>query len=155
MRKTKDSVTAYASGIKILNKWKNTQPLHILNTLNISTVENQKLFIKTLANTFTTPWFHYFLNYDPRSQIKKLKNLHVLVLNGDEDLQVLKNENLTAFEKYLKKSKVISYTIKSYPHLNHLFQHCTTCTIAEYGILEETFSPEVLKDMSGWMLKVL
>ena len=155
MRKTNDSVTAYASGIKILNKWKKTQPTTILKDLDISTEKNQQFFIKTLANTFTTPWFHYFLNYDPRSQIKKLKNLHVLVLNGDEDIQVLKKKNLEAFERYLKKSKVKSYTVKSYPNLNHLFQHCTTCTIAEYGILEETFSPEVLKDMSGWMLKVL
>ncbi len=155
MRKTNDSVTAYTSGIKILNKWKKTQPLNILNDLDISTEKNQQLFIQTLANTFTTPWFHYFLNYDPRSQIKKLKNLHLLVLNGDEDIQVLKKENLEAFERYLKKSKVRSYTINSYPHLNHLFQHCTTCTIDEYGLLEETFSPEVLKDMSDWMLKVL
>ncbi len=155
MRKTNDSIVAYVSGIKIVNKWKKDQPESILKGLDIYKEENQRVFVKTLANAFTQTWFHYFLNYDPRPEIKKLRNVHVLALNGDEDVQVLKRENLTSFEKYLKKSKVKSYTIRSYPHLNHLFQHCTTCNIGEYGTIEETFSPEVLQDITEWMRKVL
>jgi len=35
--------------------------------------------------------------------------------------------------------------------LNHLFQTCTTCTISEYGELEETVSETVLKEMTLWI----
>jgi hypothetical protein len=35
--------------------------------------------------------------------------------------------------------------------LNHLFQHCHTCTVQEYGQLEETFSPEALAIMGDWL----
>ncbi len=154
-RNTTDTAVAYNSGIKILNQWKKNQSEKSLKDLDISTKKNQESFIKTLATTFTTPWFHYFLNYTPEYEIKKLRNVHVLALNGEEDLQVLKNENIPAFEKYFRKSKVKTYTLKSYHKLNHLFQHCKTCAIAEYNQIEETFSPEVLEDMAAWMLKVL
>ena len=42
-------------------------------------------------------------------------------------------------------------TVKRYPGLNHLFQHCTTGLPAEYGSIEETISPEVLADLAAWM----
>lgn len=155
IRKTSDTAVAYASALKILNKWQKSQPSSVLEALEISKERDRQSYIRSIATAFTTPWFHYFLNFDPSSQIKKLQNVHILVLNGDRDIQVLKEDNIPAFEKYLKKSKVTSYTIKTYPDLNHLFQHCTTCTVAEYGTLEETISPEVLNDMSEWMTKVL
>lgn len=44
-------------------------------------------------------------------------------------------------------------TIKAYPNLNHLFQTCEKGTLAEYGQLEETINPEVLKDMTEWIKK--
>ena len=44
-------------------------------------------------------------------------------------------------------------TVKAYPNLNHLFQTCEKGTLAEYGQLEETISPEVLKDITDWILK--
>ena len=37
--------------------------------------------------------------------------------------------------------------IKSYPGLNHMFQHAATGAIQEYGTIEETISPEVLADI--------
>jgi hypothetical protein len=37
---------------------------------------------------------------------------------------------------------------------NHLFQSTTKGDIAEYGKIEETFSPEVLKIMLDWLNKV-
>jgi len=39
------------------------------------------------------------------------------------------------------------------PGLNHLFQHCKSCTVVEYGQIEESFSPEVLRLMGEWMDK--
>jgi len=34
--------------------------------------------------------------------------------------------------------------------LNHLFQHCKTGQLTEYGEIEETISPEVLKIIIEW-----
>ena len=44
-------------------------------------------------------------------------------------------------------------TVKAYPNLNHLLQTCEKGTLAEYRQLEETISPEVLKDITDWILK--
>ena len=44
-------------------------------------------------------------------------------------------------------------TVKAYPNLNHLFQTCKKGTLAEYGQLEETINPEVLKDIIEWIRK--
>ncbi|CAN5565342.1 hypothetical protein BH20VER3_BH20VER3_20590 [soil metagenome] len=37
------------------------------------------------------------------------------------------------------------------PNLNHLFQHCQTGAVSEYGQIEETMSPEVLQLVSDWI----
>ena len=35
--------------------------------------------------------------------------------------------------------------------LNHLFQNCKTGQLSEYGQIEETMEPEVLKRISKWI----
>ena len=62
----------------------------------------------------------------------------VLALNGAKDLQVSAEVNLPAIKASLKKAKNRKVTIKSMPGLNHLFQHCTTGSPAEYASIEET-----------------
>lgn len=42
-------------------------------------------------------------------------------------------------------------TIKSYPKLNHLFQHCKTGAPTEYGQIDETMALEVLEDIAGFV----
>ncbi len=37
--------------------------------------------------------------------------------------------------------------------LNHLFQHCATCTVQEYGLIEETLAPEALHTIGAWLKK--
>lgn len=106
--------------------------------------------IKNEVNSMTIPWLRYFISYDPAQNLKKVK-CPVLVLNGEKDIQVSADLNTKAIEKTLKESGNKKVTVKIFPGLNHLFQHCTTCTVAEYGELEETFSPEVLKTMSDWI----
>jgi alpha/beta superfamily hydrolase len=101
-------------------------------------------------NPVSYNWFRYFISTDPAVFWKKVK-CPVLALNGDKDLQVAAVINLPAIEKALKSggNKVVK-TVKL-PELNHLFQHCKTGMPAEYGEIEETFSPEVLKIMSDWI----
>lgn len=42
--------------------------------------------------------------------------------------------------------------IEAVEGVNHLFQHCSTGTISEYGEIEETISPAVLETIIQWIL---
>ncbi|WP_291119996.1 alpha/beta hydrolase family protein [Flavobacterium sp. UBA6135] len=99
----------------------------------------------------TVPWFRYFMRFNPSDYIEKIK-CPILALNGDKDLQVIAESNLTAIAEAVKKAGHKNSTIKEYPNLNHLFQESETGKIEEYETLEQTFSPEVLKDIKNWIL---
>jgi fermentation-respiration switch protein FrsA (DUF1100 family) len=97
-----------------------------------------------------TPWFRFFLAYDPRPALMKVA-CPVLAINGDKDLQVPAKEDLSAIEEALKASGNRDFTIKMLPGLNHLFQTCKTGTVAEYGKIEETIAPSALNLITEWM----
>lgn len=103
------------------------------------------------VNSMTSPWYLHFMRYDPTKDLKKIK-CPVFALNGEKDIQVDATMNLTAIKQRVSENGNKNVTIKAYPNLNHLFQTCKKGTLAEYGELEETFSPEVLKDMTEWIL---
>ena len=112
----------------------------------------QEVFVeKTVAN-ITSPWFRHFLKNNPLTYLQKL-SIPVLAINGENDTQVNSQTNLLKIEDALKKANNQHYTIKSYPHLNHLFQESTTGEIDEYGKIEQTMSPEVLTDITDWIKK--
>jgi hypothetical protein len=102
-------------------------------------------------NPVSYNWIRYFIITDPATFWKKVK-CPVLAINGEKDLQVSSKINLPAIEKALKSGGNQSVKTMSFPDLNHLFQHCKTGLPAEYGEIEETFSPEVLKIMTDWIL---
>jgi len=105
---------------------------------------------KYSVNILTTPWFQYFLKYDPTLILKKVK-CPVLAMNGSKDLQVPPRENLSAIKSNLEKGGNDQVTVREYPNLNHLFQECKTGLPAEYGEIEQTISPQVLTDISSWI----
>lgn len=84
--------------------------------------------------------------YDPADDLARIK-CPILALNGDKDLQVPADMNLDG----IRSSFHGELTMKKYPGLNHLFQHAGTGLPAEYGVIEETISPEVLKDIADWI----
>jgi uncharacterized protein len=102
-----------------------------------------------MIKQFSVPWFRYFFQTDPADYLRQLQ-CKVLTLGGSKDLQVLPKQNLSAIKNALQKSKVKKYQTIELPGLNHLFQRCNTCTIQEYGQLEETFAPEVFEVMLKW-----
>ena len=63
----------------------------------------------------------------------------ILAINGQNDTQVEYQTNLKEIEEALKKANNKHYTIKSYPHLNHLFQESSTGEIDEYGKKENAY----------------
>jgi hypothetical protein len=145
LRKEKDNNKAE---IKILARYKEILEKKKTSKEDIEKAVNQ-LKMTFGANTYT--WFRYFIMTDPSTYWKNVI-CPVLALDGEKDLQVAANENLPAIEKALRSSGNNSVKTVKLPGLNHLFQHCKTGLPSEYGSIEETFSPEALKIISGWIL---
>ena len=99
----------------------------------------------------TTPWFRYFLAYDPRPALAKVR-CPVLALVGEKDLQVPPKENLREIERALKEAGNTRATVKELPGLNHLFQTCKTGSTAEYAEIEETFAASALDEVVNWVV---
>jgi len=112
-------------------------------------VENQA---KAQSEMLCSPWFRFFLTYDPKTALQKLK-CHVLVLNGSLDLQVPAQKNVDAIMNALKDAGNYQAESKIFNGLNHLFQTANTGSPNEYGKIEETISVEVLESMKSWMIK--
>ncbi len=108
--------------------------------------------IEAEIKSILSPWFRYFLTYNPSPTLIKVK-CPVLAINGEKDLQVPPKENLAAIEEALKAGGNKNYTIKELPGLNHLFQTAQTGSLSEYVTIEETISPTALKMMSDWILE--
>jgi alpha/beta superfamily hydrolase len=107
--------------------------------------------INAVTDQITNPWMFYFLKFDPASALKKVK-CPVLAINGNKDLQVDADVNLNAIKKELTNGGNTKTTTKVLPNLNHLFQECQTGLPAEYGTIEQTFSPIALEEISKWIL---
>ena len=97
-------------------------------------------------------WFHYFVAYDPRPALERVK-VPVLAINGENDVQVAPKENLSLIAAALEKGGNKNFTIKSFPKLNHLFQPSETGLPSEYGKIEQTIAPQVLETIGDWILK--
>lgn len=123
-------------------------------TTGIKDEKSKGAFVTRFVSQLNNPWFRYFLSYDPGSNIKKI-SAKVLAVNGGSDIQVLSKQNLAGIESALKKSSSEYYEIKEFPGLNHLFQECKACTVAEYDELEQSVSPALLDYISLWMKKIL
>ena len=150
----KDTLAMKKNATAILNNWIRDKDTAMLKEIQIDDPEKQASFISSIVRTISKPWFHYFLNYDAEKELRKLKNVHVLAMNGERDIQVISSSNLEGIRKNLKKSKVSGFKIVALAGLNHLFQKCVKCTVYEYGELDETFSTDALKKMSDWLQQV-
>lgn len=111
-----------------------------------------KVAIEAQVKNLLSPWFRFFLTYDPKPTLQKVK-CPVLAINGEKDLQVPPMENLTAIEEALKSGGNKDYTIKELPGLNHLFQRAETGSLAEYAKIEETIEPVALQLVGDWIEK--
>ncbi|MBS1839763.1 MAG: alpha/beta hydrolase [Acidobacteria bacterium] len=108
--------------------------------------------VQAQIHMLSSPWFRYFLDYDPLPALRKVK-CPVLALNGERDLQVIAKENLSLIQKTLEDAGNKDVTTREMPQLNHLLQHAESGTPAEYGAIEETISPEVLELIENWAAK--
>ena len=144
----KDSSKAEAKMHKVLDDFYSTMPDSIKNSPESS---KQNLYAQT--KTLLSPWFRFFLSYEPKENLSKLK-IPVLAIAGEHDLQVPPKENLAAIESALKKAGNKNYKIIELPKLNHLFQTSVTGSPTEYSKIEETIAPLALSTISDWILMV-
>jgi uncharacterized protein len=100
----------------------------------------------------SSPWFRYFLAYDPAVALRKV-TCPVLAINGEKDLQVPPKQNLPAIRKALEAGGNKNFEVVELPGLNHLFQTAKTGAPSEYAEIEETMSPVALEKIAGWILK--
>ncbi len=114
-------------------------------------LEGQLSSLDARINEILSPWFRFFLNYDPRPTLLKV-HVPVLALNGESDTQVPAHEDLAAIEQALKDGGNRDYKIVLLPKLNHLFQTSKTGSPSEYAEIEETIAPVALETMGDWIV---
>ena len=105
-----------------------------------------------LIKQLTSPEIISILQFDPATLYPNIK-CPVLALNGEKDLQIIAHENVDAIMKGLQQAGNKKIQSKIYPELNHLFQTAETGLPMEYQQIEETISPQVLKDIASWLTK--
>lgn len=94
------------------------------------------------------PWLTWFINYDPAGDIAATR-CPVYAANGDKDCQVIADLNLNGIKAALPQNNDNRFV--TYPGLNHLFQECNTGAPTEYRSIEQTISPQLLKDITQWI----
>ena len=99
-----------------------------------------------------SPWWRYLLAFNPKAFLIKIK-CPVLAINGQKDLQVEPDENLSGIEQALKAGGNRHYLVKKFPGLNHNFQAAITGAESEYAQIKETFAPSAMKTVADWILK--
>lgn len=149
---SKDSSSAHTAVTYITENWAASTKKEILEEMDFDAVNKRKEYINEMVEQFQSPWFKYFIRFNPATYLEKLR-CKVLAINGDKDVQVLSAQNLPGIKAALKKSKVKNYEIKEMPGMNHLFQTCLKCTVNEYGELEETIAPAALETICSWLDK--
>ncbi len=147
--------TYKAAVTNIYTGWQKIQTKTTLHAL-VKVVDSNMLgkMQKNYA-AFRTPWWKFFLAYDPATDLQKMR-IPVLALNGEKDAQVEARSNLAAFTKALQKSSSKNFKTIEVPGVNHLFQHCKKCgSLDEYFALEETFDPATLVIIGDWIKSVV
>jgi uncharacterized protein len=147
-----DTAVQYENAWKSYEAWKSATDPGLVSTMGLNEEPRVRDGIRTSLKAYDNPWMNYFLKSDPSVYLTKV-HCKVLALNGSKDIQVVADPNLAAIEDALKKSSSKIHSTQKLEGLNHLFQHCKTCTVQEYGELEETFAPEALQIMADWLDK--
>ncbi len=99
----------------------------------------------------TRSWYRSFLTLDPAPALRDVE-VPVLVLFGENDLQVPPGQNRPPVEAALRANTRDEVTVKTISGVNHLFQPSDTGLPNEYQSIDTTMAPEVLEIISDWIL---
>lgn len=104
-----------------------------------------------LAQQLMSDWYRFFLAHDPAENWAKT-TVPVLAIFGSLDVQVDAEQNAPAVEAALQAAGNDDVTVVTIPGLNHIGQQAETGGVDEYGTLEQTFHPDLLPTITGWLL---
>jgi len=127
-----------------------TQSLALMTPAQKKEIGDPAVFLRAQSAVMASPWFRYFLTYDPAPALKRVR-CPVLALGGSLDLQVPPAENLAAIGAALRAGGNADVTTTEMPGLNHLFQTARTGSPSEYGRIEETMAPAALSTVGDWI----
>lgn len=107
-------------------------------------------YIEVQSRELASPWYSAFIKGNPGAALEKVK-CPILAINGSTDLQVEAKANLAAVEKAAAKAGNKNVKVIELQGLNHLMQESKTGKPAEYGDIEQTFSPVALEAIGTWI----
>lgn len=132
-----------------MKQWMSMQDSATLEAMKLLDGRDESLLYR-YGRDAKKPWYQYMIHYDPQNYLPVI-TIPVLAINGGSDIMVPAKENLENFKRLLINTSDV--TVKEYPGLNHMYQHCKTCLSAEMSDIEEVFAPEVLSDIGKWINK--
>jgi pimeloyl-ACP methyl ester carboxylesterase len=99
---------------------------------------------------FAGSWYYSQLSLDGGATLESVQ-VPVLALTGSKDRTNLPEQNLPAIRAALTRAGNPDAEVTEVPDLNHVFQTAVVGGMAEYGRLEESFSPLALQIISRWI----
>ncbi len=113
-------------------------------------------YLLSQIKILTSPWLSFFLKHDPKPFLENI-SCPVLAIYGEKDIQVPPKENIIALEEIISNSRAQNQYIEilEIDGVNHLFQRAETGSPDEYGLIEETFSQDVLRIMGDWITETI
>lgn len=106
--------------------------------------------VRTQLTQGLTPWFRYFIDYDPYPTLTNLRT-PVLAIFGDLDLQVPSALNAPVMRRAFEEGGHTDYTIRTLAGANHLFLRATTGSPSEYPTMEKVFVEDLLPLVTEWI----
>ena len=123
----------------------------VTNMLRQRYPEQDAALTRSRVEDLTTPWYRYYLGFDPQPKLAEVQ-CPVLLLNGTDDAEVNAAINLTALEKGLKTNKRL--TVRRLPGVQHWFQMPAAERIPNAdGSVDPVVSPVLLDTVRDWVMQ--
>ena len=115
-----------------------------------NSIKDPRAFNKQFVDGMTSPWFRYFIGFDPTDYLERL-TVPTLALNGLNDVQVAGIDNLNAISAATAVAGNEDVTLLPLVGINHLLQPSETGAVSEYGTITTTIDEGVLEAIGGWL----
>jgi pimeloyl-ACP methyl ester carboxylesterase/thiol-disulfide isomerase/thioredoxin len=106
--------------------------------------------IESYVRQATGKWYRFHIRFDPAAYLTRI-HVPALTVYGEKDILLNAHNNAQNWKKYTSVAQNSHITIKIIPGLNHLLQHCNSCSTTEYAQLPETIAPVVLQEIINWL----
>ena len=114
----------------------------------------EEMYLVRYLRTADTQWYRRLMHYDPADYLPRVE-VPVLLLNGDCDILVPAEPNLSTADSLLRLGGNTRYETVLLPGLNHMFQHCETCRQEEIPDLPDVFAEEALDEIYRFLKKYI